>query len=251
MDFDHAHRTSLLEAIASDDRFDGWQRALAGTCGACASVASGVSHELHFQVHPSCQCVSEPVAKPRFTSFENVPTGNLHDDALNAYTGQGYFDMNSWARNVPSPQPSLSPGLAEEYVRRLDAMFDQLGAFGEVQRDGSLQLFRGIRTPIEDLLPGLREGELVGKVIDERAFSSTTPTRAIAEGFAREGGDLLKLTVDPEVRAMRMLDQSIHGLDVEAAERVEVLLERGLTYRIEGVHYEGGRRVLEMRVSVA
>jgi hypothetical protein len=74
VDFDHAHRTSLLDAIASDDRFDGWNRSLAGTCGACASVASGVSHALHFQVHPGCQCVASPVVKGVPNTFP-VPTG--------------------------------------------------------------------------------------------------------------------------------------------------------------------------------
>lgn len=61
LDTMHAGRTALLEGIEGDERFEGWQRALRGTCGACAGVASGVSHGLRFQVHPGCQCVSEPV----------------------------------------------------------------------------------------------------------------------------------------------------------------------------------------------
>lgn len=74
VDFDHAHRTALLSAIDSDDRFDGWNRSLAGTCGACASVASGVSHDLHFQVHPGCKCVASPVVGGVPNAFP-VPTG--------------------------------------------------------------------------------------------------------------------------------------------------------------------------------
>lgn len=61
MDFDHAHRSALLEAIDEDERFSGWQRATAGTCGACLAVASHVHHGLWFPVHPGCHCVSEPV----------------------------------------------------------------------------------------------------------------------------------------------------------------------------------------------
>lgn len=61
MDFDHAHRIALLEAIDGDERFSGWQRATAGTCGACLAVASHVHHGLWFPVHPGCHCVSEPV----------------------------------------------------------------------------------------------------------------------------------------------------------------------------------------------
>lgn len=60
MDFDAAHRTGLMEAIHADDRFDGWNRALRGTCGACAASASGLTHALWFPAHPGCQCVAEP-----------------------------------------------------------------------------------------------------------------------------------------------------------------------------------------------
>ncbi len=74
VDFDHAHRTALLAAIADDDRFDGWQRSLAGTCGACASVASGLSHALYFPVHPGCCCVSSPVVRGLPNTFP-IPTG--------------------------------------------------------------------------------------------------------------------------------------------------------------------------------
>lgn len=74
MDFDAAHRRALLEAIDSDERFDGWQRALRGTCGACAAVAGRVEHGLMFQVHPGCRCVSEPVVAGVPNTFPR-PTG--------------------------------------------------------------------------------------------------------------------------------------------------------------------------------
>lgn len=61
MDLDHAHRSALVDAIAADDRFTGWQRATAGTCGACMALsgASGTS----FHVHPGCHCTPQPVVK--------------------------------------------------------------------------------------------------------------------------------------------------------------------------------------------
>lgn len=65
VEYDWAHRQSMLDAIAEDDRFVGWTRAVAGTCGACAAAAGGsVSGALHFEVHPDCQCVSEPEVSP-------------------------------------------------------------------------------------------------------------------------------------------------------------------------------------------
>lgn len=65
VDFDNAHRTALLDGIALDERIEGWQRAVRGTCGACAGdVAVEVSVNLPsipLRVHPNCQCVTLPV----------------------------------------------------------------------------------------------------------------------------------------------------------------------------------------------
>ena len=60
VDYDHAHRTALLSAIESDDRFEGWKRVTGGTCAACAAKAGTLETGLRFQVHAGCQCVSEP-----------------------------------------------------------------------------------------------------------------------------------------------------------------------------------------------
>jgi hypothetical protein len=76
VDFDEAHITALLEAIDRDDRFDGWQRAVRGTCGACLGAATGPSGGLKWSRHPNCQCVCEPRVRgvpdrfPRLTGAE-------------------------------------------------------------------------------------------------------------------------------------------------------------------------------------
>lgn len=72
-DFDHAHRTALLDAIKSDDRFTGWNRATTGTCGAC--LGASAEEIANFETHPNCECVSEPVVRnlpnlaPRLTGM--------------------------------------------------------------------------------------------------------------------------------------------------------------------------------------
>lgn len=58
IDFDHAHRTALLDHIDRDERFAGWQRATAGTCGACMALSGATGAT--FDVHPGCQCVPQP-----------------------------------------------------------------------------------------------------------------------------------------------------------------------------------------------
>lgn len=74
MDFDSAHRSALVQTIDKDERFDGWNRAIRGGCGACAAKARGLSHDLWFPVHPGCQCVAEPNVKGTPETFPR-PTG--------------------------------------------------------------------------------------------------------------------------------------------------------------------------------
>lgn len=57
VDLDHAHRTALMDTIDADDRFGGWERATAGTCGACMAL-SGSSGA--FETHPGCNCTPQP-----------------------------------------------------------------------------------------------------------------------------------------------------------------------------------------------
>jgi hypothetical protein len=59
VDFDHAHRSALLDTLEADDRFAGFERATAGTCGACMALSADGGP--HFDVHPGCQCVPQPV----------------------------------------------------------------------------------------------------------------------------------------------------------------------------------------------
>lgn len=58
IDLDHAHRTALTDTIDADERFSGWERVTAGTCGACMAL-SGTSGP-RFESHPGCSCTPQP-----------------------------------------------------------------------------------------------------------------------------------------------------------------------------------------------
>ena len=60
---DHATREALSRAIKVDERFVGYARAVKGTCGACIAVAGRYPDGIHFQVHPNCKCVQEPIVR--------------------------------------------------------------------------------------------------------------------------------------------------------------------------------------------
>lgn len=65
-----APREALLDAIEADERFEGFQRSVAGTCAACMAF----SGEPNFEVHPSCQCVPMPVVRGVIQRYA-LPTG--------------------------------------------------------------------------------------------------------------------------------------------------------------------------------
>lgn len=60
---DAAARGALSDLIQADDRLIGWRRAVRGTCGACLGAATGRPADPgeSMDIHPGCQCVSEPI----------------------------------------------------------------------------------------------------------------------------------------------------------------------------------------------
>jgi hypothetical protein len=112
VDYDHAHRQALLDGLAADERFKGWQRAVTGTCGACAGdIAVEVSTNLPsipLRVHPNCQCVTQPVV-----------TGVKQRIAMP--TGTEIFNGKS-----PAEQDAMVGPKAAEAVRAGGVSLDQL-----------------------------------------------------------------------------------------------------------------------------
>lgn len=51
-----AARDALADTVEADDRFDGVQRSVSGTCAACMALAGTPNME----VHPGCACVGQP-----------------------------------------------------------------------------------------------------------------------------------------------------------------------------------------------
>lgn len=54
-------RDALIETVKTDDRFSDFQRVVAGTCAACEAL-SGEGGP-HFEIHPNCECVPQPVVR--------------------------------------------------------------------------------------------------------------------------------------------------------------------------------------------
>lgn len=81
LELDRVADLSLLTAIDQDERFDGWQRAVRGTCGMCLGAATGPDGGLRFPRHPSCRCVSEGIVRGVPNRYPR-PTGAEIFDAM-------------------------------------------------------------------------------------------------------------------------------------------------------------------------
>jgi hypothetical protein len=247
VDYDHAHRTALLDGLAADERFQGWQRAVTGTCGACAGdIAVEVSTNLPsipLQVHPNCQCVTEPVVAPRSPkdalatrafnpTLKREPGLNFTpedwDELTDSYHYFGTprsYAINNYLRTGDDFNAfDMSASEMQGIIRGMDTALDHAGPVGT-----PLRVHRGIGGTVEDM--GIT-GNPVGKTFTDKGFGSTTTEEFMSRTFSRRGGDVgteFVLTVNPQVKA-------IWGANPGEA---ELLLERGCRYVIKSVKQEG------------
>lgn len=63
-------RDALLDTIEENERFDGFERSVAGTCAACMAL----SGEANMEVHPGCQCLPSPRVAGVVATIA-IPTG--------------------------------------------------------------------------------------------------------------------------------------------------------------------------------
>jgi hypothetical protein len=120
---DTAARESLRQGMEMDDRIVGYQRALKGTCGACAgNVAVETSVELPsipLRIHPNCQCVTEPVVGMKGTPV--VPQRGLAERAAPAFNA---LARHRWPRRdsipireVETPDEFVHKGIFPQEIR--------------------------------------------------------------------------------------------------------------------------------------
>jgi hypothetical protein len=219
---DTAARESLRQGMEMDDRIVGYQRALKGTCGACAgNVAVETSVELPsipLRIHPNCQCVTEPVVTGRPANHLN-PTklSSRNANAMQRYVGTPRsVDINNALRGLVRETEGLKADRAA-----LDLAFQEAGPLGEM-----VQAFRATA--------GLPPGVQAGRTFTEKGFSSTTAF----EDIVAEGDVFWSLRIDPRVRGV-WGQNPVEG---------ELVLERGCRYVVETIKMVDGGREVTARV---
>jgi hypothetical protein len=184
----------------------GWRRAVKGTCDACLGLAdsSTAPAGTPLEIHPNCECVSEPVVGPSILR-PSEPGGreegmfvnelgeltNEEMDALETYTGPGYTDMNRYLRwgdkKFTADELSYLPSKIEvkDNVKRLDKCFEKVQPL-----ENTKIVYRGT----EDY-----KGIEVGDTVTDKGFVSTTQALSEASNF---GDDRVIIECPPGTRAI-------------------------------------------------
>jgi hypothetical protein len=227
VDYDHAHRTALLDGLAADERFQGWQRAVTGTCGACAGdIAVEVRTELPsipLQVHPNCQCVTEPVVvrpgQPRPVAVAALDTARR--EAVSVYSQVG-GQMNTVLRRTGA---TTDTG---------DKVTDAIATAGE----SAPTLYRGVETNVA--------GDIrVGQTYTDAGFGSATTDRAWLENAFPWDSDERTIF---EIHGARALDiNKTLGAGSKHPEQKEWLIHRDTRFKVERVTQEGKIRRVVLR----
>lgn len=154
------------------------------------------------------------------------------DRALNRYAGQGYRQVNDQLRGGNMFGPSYREQ-TDAWVADIDA------AMGSSRLTDNVVVHRGV--PSAAATFGSARENYVGMRFRDDAFVSTSANRSTAEDFA--GEVLMKVSVPRGTRAAALT----------ARGEQEILLDRGLTFRVTGqqdVPLEGGliQRHLDVEV---
>jgi hypothetical protein len=243
---DTAARESLRQGMEMDDRIVGYQRALKGTCGACAgNVAVETRVELPsipLRIHPNCQCVTEPVvtpSKPRDAYGRMNLTKREDFLRMQQYVGtKQSFWVNERLRYPEVARPgNQPPEFVDRIIRELD---DIMGRVASSEKP--IQVWRGIVGTPDEL------GIKAGNVVTDAGYGSTSALRTQVERFMdarieKYGAEkglpiIMDLTVDPRVKA-------VWGANVSES---ELVLQRGVRYLVESVKREGDRWRVKAKV---
>ena len=155
---------------------------------------------------------------------------------LRRYQGAAYESVNDWLRGTlpDSFTPDqIAAARADALARmaRLDSVFEASPLARNVEVWRGLETGRGI---FGDRL----NADLTGFAWQELAYSSTSARESLARSFAIPGGVLMRIVAPKGVGSVDMGDTE-----------AEILLERGLRYRVvadHGIHYKRSRDQMQV-----
>lgn len=214
---DTAVREAQRAGMEDHPEIIGWRRAVRGTCDACvgAAVESYLPAGTPLEIHPNCQCVSEP--QVRLRSAATLARTALREDQahylVTNYLGNPRgFDVNQYLRGEGFLD--RSPRVTEKFgevAKEMDRIFTSVPVLGE-----RVQAWRG--GPGLDTMHLPAADKLRGHTFTDKGFISTTHDLPYVENH----NTLWNLTIDPRVK----------GIAGHNEKESELLLQRGCRFVI-------------------
>lgn len=148
--------------------------------------------------------------------------------ALYSYTGSGYESANSKLNSLPPGAPTGSSTIGS-----IDAAMK-----ASPLPEGTTVLYRGFKNPkgVFSKSGKWNDVNVAGMEWSQRSYSSTSGSLSTAEGFAGGNhGVVMRIIIPPEMQ--------VHGINAKGGQHPgenEIILERGLRYRIVADYGEHG-----------
>jgi hypothetical protein len=162
--------------------------------------------------------------------------------SIHAYTGTSYTSINKALLKGREDDPK-----EDAYTRAHITHIDRAMRYSTIGDD--VIVYRGERNPSRSFPEGTwsLDGGMEGMEWTFRPYASTSTTHQIAEGFAM-GGTKDQTGAQPTVMRIRV-PKGTHGVSVLHAGEEELILDRGLRYRVAADHgVQDGIRYLDVVV---
>lgn len=164
-------------------------------------------------------------ARDHLTSTHTMPNSE-HKLALSTYRGADYKDINGVARGRIT-----DPGKIERYTP-LNKLLDE-AISTSIPTPHPIMLHRGISGEFSgNLMKMHNEGTLIGSVIKDGGFLSTSLTKKVASDFATNGDNPIVISMSAP--------KGTKGVSIQGSE-AEFLLGRDRKVRITGIELHPGK----------
>jgi ADP-ribose pyrophosphatase YjhB (NUDIX family) len=162
--------------------------------------------------------------------------------AIHSYTGSGYTPINKILLKGQENDPK-----AEAHYRQEIHAIDEAMRHSTVAED--VIVYRGERNPSRSFPEGVwsLDGGMEGMEWTFKPFSSTSTAVSVAQSFA-QGGTQDSKGAQPTVMRIRVPKRT-HGISIANGHEEELILDRGLHYRVVADHgVQEGIRYLDVEV---
>lgn len=219
--------------VADDPHGQGWP----GTGAAYVSSPEQLSSLQEHLAKPDTKFGIEAQKQFKWSvnNMEGKGATSAGKSALYAYTGGSYTSINEKLNSLPPG--AKSPG---GQISSIDAAFAAAPPL-----EGDVVLYRGFQSPTTVFSSGKwNDVNVAGVEWTQRSYSSTSGSLSTAQNFAGGSGVVMRVIIPKEMQ--------VKGINAKGGQHPgenEIILQRGLRYRVVADHGKhGNRRYIDVMV---